>query len=772
VVATVREALTEIGRAGVVGPTGVGKSYVAAAVAARVRESGRAVVVAHLHGLREDAAVGVAVARALGLSPDDPEPALDRAARHLARSGPALLVLDDLDGVRDPAPVLDVLRAPDLWVLVTTRSQLPADVRRIELDPLSPAEGAALLLARARSVRPGWGDGADEVVARVVAELDGLPLALELAAGRASILSPEMLLAGLRDRFRVLAGATTLRAALEWAWSLLTPDDQRCAAQLSVFRGGFTLDAAAQVVEAPGAFVMDWLQRLVDHGVVRATPGRGGAVRFAMLESQRVFARERLGDGAAAESRHRAWAAALASRTPVGRDAGDRDLDAIAGEVDNLRTCLAGVTDPHERVVVTLALDAVVGPTTALQDRLDALDRAVAVAVTPADRTDARVARGVVAAQAGLTDAALTDADEALASAEDAIRRARALDLRADLLLTRNDPEALPAARAALAAATALGDPVALAAAHLKLGHLAGLAGDPTTAERHLRTVRSLAARSGAWRLEVRARSGWGLLCRLEGRLADADREYRAALSLAQAAGDRVLEASLLDVLGAVAAADGRRDEALARFDAALALHQRLGHRRGEVRALGNRGILQVAGGDAAAGRRDLEAAVDATHPGDDPRGVGRLHGNLGVALARLGDSARARRHLTEATRLLDGRAAFAAGYFSAWLASALADAGDEVGAAAALARARAGLDATEAVVAGLVAVASAHVHLAAARRGEPGALDAARRLREVAATAAKAPKPAGTVLESVLPGEVAAALDGLERALAVFDTA
>jgi len=226
----------------------------------------------------------VAVALAIPLGKDDPGMQLGHA---IAGRGRCLMILDNFEQIVEHAASrvgrwLD--RAVEASFIVTSRERLHLPGEGIlALDPLPVKMDAIdLFVARAREQVPDFvlGDGNRDAVAEVVRLLDGLPLAIELAAARVRVLSPTQLVTRLRDRFRLLAGSrtasarqATLRAAIDWSWDLLTPWEQGAFAQCSMFAGGFTLDAAEAVLDLspwPDApLAMDAIQALVDKSLLR-----------------------------------------------------------------------------------------------------------------------------------------------------------------------------------------------------------------------------------------------------------------------------------------------------------------------------------------------------------------------------------------------------------------------------------------------------------------------------------------------------------------------
>jgi predicted ATPase/DNA-binding SARP family transcriptional activator len=351
------------------GPGGTGKTRLAVEVAREAEaelEDGVALV--DLSPLRDPALVGGTVARALGAA----EPAgVDRAAlRSQLGDRRLLLVVDNFEQVAAAAPVLaDVLAAgPGVKLLVTSRSPLrlaaeheyavpPLAVPDPTRDPAAVArnEAVELFVARARAVAPDFALTPENAaaVASICVALDGLPLALELAAARVKLLPPAAILQRLERRLDFLASRSpdtparqhTLRAAIDWSWELLDEAQRRLFSRLAVFAGGFTLEAAEAVCDAS----VDDLAALVDDSLVRARTGEGGS-RFALLETVREYALERLrqrGDGAEIARRHAAHYLAAAEeaapRVLVAEGAGA--LAWLGAELDNVRAALAWSRD-------------------------------------------------------------------------------------------------------------------------------------------------------------------------------------------------------------------------------------------------------------------------------------------------------------------------------------------------------------------------------------------------------------------------------------------
>jgi predicted ATPase len=282
----------------------------------------------------------------------DPKLVLEVAAQALeARDGLAdriadrrlLLILDTFEHLIDAAPELAGLLAacPNLQLLVTSREllRLPGE-QAYPVPPLEPQDASALFTARARAADPRFEP--DPIIEQLCSQLDNLPLALELAATRVGVLSPEQLLDRLSKRLDLLKAVRgvdprqqTLRATIEWSYDLLGEKEQLLFERLSVFRGGCTLEAAEEICEAD----IDTLQSLIDKSLLR----REGE-RFWMLETIREYAAERLeqrGEVLVLADRHADYFIAL---TEAGaRGAPDEDVDKARGlypELDNFRRAL------------------------------------------------------------------------------------------------------------------------------------------------------------------------------------------------------------------------------------------------------------------------------------------------------------------------------------------------------------------------------------------------------------------------------------------------
>lgn len=386
------------------GPAGVGKTRLALHVAADLTDAfADGVAFIPLASVREPELVLPTIAQALGLVALGSQSPAD-GLRTFLRGRDALIVLDNMEQVVAAAPELAALLAgcPGLTLLVTSRETLriegehefpvpplavPDPTRNLSPADLVTCDAVSLFLQRARAVKPDFALTAENaaVIAEVCAHLDGLPLAIELAAARIKLLSPPALLARLADRLSLLSRDArdvptrlrTMRDAVAWSYDLLNPADQWLFRQLSVFAGGFTLEGAEAVAGGQddktslspcppvplSPSVFDGLASLVDKSLVRQVEQSEAEPRFRMLETIRAFGLEQLdanGETDVARRRMARWYVDLVE--PFGFEqfgsAGLRGQDLIEAELDNLRAVLAwavehGQAEIAQRLVVS-----------------------------------------------------------------------------------------------------------------------------------------------------------------------------------------------------------------------------------------------------------------------------------------------------------------------------------------------------------------------------------------------------------------------------------
>ncbi|MGH2616321.1 MAG: LuxR C-terminal-related transcriptional regulator [Thermomicrobiales bacterium] len=367
------------------GPGGTGKTRLALQIAAETSDHfADGVCFVLLAPLRDPSLVAVAIAEALGLSNVSDQPPADRLRGYL-QAMEILLILDNCEHVITAAPFIAELLSscPSLQVLATSRTPLRISGERdfpvpplalpnlASLPPLGDLaliEAVALFAQRASAANPAFAlsevNAAD--VAEICVRLDGLPLAIELAAARIRMLRPEWLRARLTNRLLLLTDGPrdqplrlrSMRDAISWSYDLLDPAAQALFRRLSVFAGGFTLDAAEHVA---GKAVLDLVASLVEASLVMPLRGDDEESRFSMLETIREFGLEQLAlDDETDEisRRHAAWYLALANQVEpelYGGRGQRRCLDLLEREHDNLRAALAWLVDSEEADALRLA---------------------------------------------------------------------------------------------------------------------------------------------------------------------------------------------------------------------------------------------------------------------------------------------------------------------------------------------------------------------------------------------------------------------------------
>lgn len=403
-IAALREDLTHARLVTLLGPGGAGKTRLSQETAEAVADAWPdGVWLAELAPVDDPDTVPEAVLTALGAretvlrgagaeelraadrTGDDP---LVRLTEHCAPRR-MLLLLDNCEHVVGAAAALTdhlLTHCPQLTVLATSREPLgvPGEFVR-PVEPLPDPMALRLLAERGAAARPGFRTDADEATAAACAEicrrLDGLPLAIELAAARLRMLSPRQIADRLDDRFRLLTSGSrtvlprqqTLRAVVDWSWELLDEGERAVLRRLAVFAGGCGIAAAEEVCAlpaGPGGPAVDRLDvaallgSLVDKSLVVAEPGEDGEMRYRLLETVGEYAVERLaeaGEREAVERRHLVHFRELARTTgPTMRGAGQRAaIAAIQREYENLRTAhrhAVAARDEHEALCLVLSL--------------------------------------------------------------------------------------------------------------------------------------------------------------------------------------------------------------------------------------------------------------------------------------------------------------------------------------------------------------------------------------------------------------------------------
>ncbi len=688
-----REAeLDELGRlleadagfVSVIGPGGTGKTrFVTRFARTRLGDWPGGAWFCDLAEARDTEGVVRAVARTLDV-PLGRGDAVAQLGHVLAARGRCLVILDNFEQVVESAePTLGrwVSSARDARFLVTTRAMLGiAGEHGVFLPPLGDEAGIALFVERASAARRDFELAASDhaILGELVRALDGLPLAIELAAARARMLSPRQILERMRDRFRLLADPgrpvgrqATLRAALDWSWDLLEEWERAALAQLSVFEGGFTLADGEAVLDLspwPGApWALDVIESLADRSLVRVVED----YRFDLLISIREYAAEKLAE--------------LARSTVL-----------AAGGADPVREVELRHGRHYARLGDPAAIEALDGPDgVALRRKLEReTGDLVAACGRAVERRDGPVAVATLAA----AWAVLQVRGPVAAGAELAARVLSLPDLPVPLRAraTRTAGDAFASSGSSDAAEAADVEALRL---HRQLGDRDGegiLLRSQAIRHRQsgqVEEARALCAQAlmlhratGNRRREALVECSFAIIDLGRGHVEDARARYEAALDAFRAVGDRRCEGIVLGDLGLTHLELGRLDEARDHFERAIRIHREVGGRRAEAamlanlahaelamaavhdagrhgeqalelaRAVGDRqlegAVLGIAGQAAAAlGRVDearerFEAALEASHAVGDEGTEGFALGELGLLDARQGEHRRARERL------------------------------------------------------------------------------------------------------------------------------
>ena len=616
-----------------------------------------------------------AVAQGLDMALGRSDP-VQQIAAAIAGRGSCLVVLDNFEQVaRDAERTLGVwlARAPDAKFIVTSREILGiAGEHAFVLPPLATDEGTELFRRRVQSAHRPVPAASDEeaCIGRLVTLLDGLPLAIELAAARSHVIPPAMLLERMHERFTLLASRggrhdrqATLRATLDWSWDLLTDAERLALVQLSVFAGGFTLAAVEAVIslsmcsDAPPS--VDVLQSLVDKSLVR----QGEERRFDLLVTVQEYSAERLlalslSPGSAslksgAELRHCAYYTAP--------QAGERATFAIR-ELDNLVLACRRAIERGASDDATNAL-AAAWEGLRLQGPLNtAVELASAIRGTGGvgAHADARLCR--IAGSAYYTLGQVARARDEFAKGlelsstlDDRILGAHLRCLLGDLHANAGQTaEAASCFDAAIAAARAIGAPDLECTVLNSLGSLHGSLGRLDTALRHYEDALAIAKASGNRRWEAGSLGNLAQTHATKGNHREAEHLYLEAIVIARVLHDRRWEGNARCNLGITCLALDKLSDARAQLDLALEIARNLGNPRLEAVTLCNLGIVADAMSEAGEARIAFERAIAVAQALGDRRSEGQFLTYLGSLDGRQGDHSRARDRLASAELLLE----------------------------------------------------------------------------------------------------------------------
>jgi predicted ATPase/DNA-binding winged helix-turn-helix (wHTH) protein len=624
------------------GPGGAGKTRLAVAVASTIGKRFTAgVQFVSLASIKHPDLVATAIADALDIQqvPNRTIPQL--IGTQLQNSGPFLLLLDNFEQVLPAAKlVADILEAcPSLKILITSRSCLRLyGEQEFPVAPLAENFALELFAQRAAAVWPDFAINSNNasVVQEICSRLDGLPLAIELAAARTRLLSPSAILERLHSRLHLLTGGAldlperqqTLRNAIDWSYGLLSREEQKLFRRLTAFVGGCTLEAAEAVCNTQqdlGIELVEGLSSLMDKNLIQRMDRSQSEPRFAMLETIREFALERLiesGEQAAVRRAHAAYCLVLAEEGNPELSATDRGAWLVYCdlEIDNFRLaldCLCETKDLDWGFRLGAALFRFWDMREHLTEGRIRLETLLQMAGSERPRERARVLHflGALATAQGDYPAAKHFLQQALSLYEElADDSGIAASLNA-LGVTERDQGDYSAAQSnferSLACWRLLSNRLEIARCLHNLANVVKVRGDYPRAQWALREARDIFAELGdrngtAWSINQQ-----GDIARAQGDLLAARELYQLALLTFREVGDQWGSARSLTDLGGIHCQRGDHLAAHAAYREALGIFAGLGHRRGAARALEGSACLAVAQGQAA---RALKLAGAAMH--------------------------------------------------------------------------------------------------------------------------------------------------------------
>jgi predicted ATPase/DNA-binding CsgD family transcriptional regulator len=671
------------------GTGGVGKTRLALKVAAASCDFSDGICFVALAALTDPGLVASTIAQTLSVREQGSQPLLDTMKDHL-RDKELLLLLDNFEQVVSAAPVVAELlaAAPRLHVLVTSRTSLHLsgehefvvpplslpDLRDLPpLDRLTHFEAVRLFIERAQAVQSDFAITEENAaaIAAICHHLDGLPLAIELAAGRSKLFSPQALLPRLRNRLKLLVGGAqdlplrqqTLRSTIAWSYDLLDEVEKTLFRRLAVFVGGCTLEAAEAVCRVHADLEVDMVDlvvRLVDKSLLRQEAEVDGEPRLLMLETIREYALERLaasGETETVRRWHATYFLAIAEQSDPQLSSTEQSTwrRRLVLEQDNLRAALRWTLDSQE-VEMGLQLAGALlrfwriclnRPREGRSWLEQMLAQPGAKARTAARAKALRVA-GAMAYYQGdfleahrLLEASVTISREMGTAGKGELASALAL-LGHVALLQGNSSTAKELAGESLQLSQEVGDRWSIAMALRLLGEATGELGDLIVARSLLEESAALFRTIGDRRYHMILVDALGLVALRQGDHAAAHAHFEETLSVARAMGDGPFTAHALAHLGTVALRRGDYPQAAALYQQSLTLNREQANRDGTVEDLA--GLAEVASllgqperaarlfGAVESLREESGIALTHLRRSDYDRVVGNIHAHLDEA--------------------------------------------------------------------------------------------------------------------------------------------
>ena len=624
------------------GPGGAGKTRLAVAVAARAADAfPTGVQFVGLASIIDPDLVAMAIAKMLDVPQVANRTISELIVDQVQDSGPFLLLLDNFEQVLPAAAVLGQILAgcPSLKILVTSRACLRLyGEQEFPVAPLGQSSAMELFVQRATAVRPNFAVTSENETAirDICTRVDGLPLAIELAAARTRVLSPIAILDRLENRLQLLTGGAldlperqqTLRNTIDWSHDLLTEAEQNLFRRFSVFIGGCTLDGAEAVCNTNldlGIDLLEGLSSLVDKNLVQRVEQPHDEPRFTMLQTIREYARERLaasGEEIATRRAHAAYCLVLAEEGNPELPAQGRDvwLTRCELEIDNFRSALDWlfeIRDLEWGLRLCIALFRFWDMREHLTEGRTRLEAVLTLAGDQYSKQRAKlyIFLGALSTAQGDFRAAGSFLDQSLRlyeQLEDASGIAASLNALGVSARDRGDYDSAQVNfERSLAYWRALSDDLSTARCLHNLANVAKIRGDYSRGQSALREAscifEKVGDRSGAaWSINQQ-----GDISREQGDTSAALELYQHALEIFRQAGDRWGAARSQTDLGYLYCAQGNFEAAHASYLEALQLFAGLGHRRGIARTLEGIGCLAAGRGHS---ERALRLAAAAAH--------------------------------------------------------------------------------------------------------------------------------------------------------------
>ncbi|MFE2065677.1 BTAD domain-containing putative transcriptional regulator [Streptomyces sp. NPDC059467] len=676
----VRSELHRVRLVTLTGPGGSGKTRLAEEAAAGLPQAW----LVELAPLDRPEAVPGAVVSALGLretvllTNELATPQADPTALLVEHCAPRsqLLILDNCEHVIEAAAALAetlLTHCPGLTILATSREPLGVPGESVRpVEPLVPEQAHRLFEERAATVRPDAGTALGDPAAvaavdEICRRLDGLPLAIELAAARLRLLTPRQIADRLDDRFRLLTSGSrtvlprqqTLRAVVDWSWDLLDERERTVLREVSVFAGGWDLSAAEAVCTGPAA---DLVGALVDKSLIVATPdgpdGTGG-MRYRMLETIHEYAVERAAEvpglRAAAERRHGAWVRALVTEAEPKLRSGEQLpwIRRLETDLDNIRAALdraLGAGDESGAARIALAVSWFWWLRNYRQEATDwvraVLSLGVARDTLPEDAgpDELRVAAETADPVGALLAAPTAEAGHPLHELR--------MDLRLfDLFLTSESgsvylvtDERVPEYVAVIRAYFAEGGPRSARLPGIVWPFTTYFLGGPADVAPDMSAVvANCRAYGGDWEVGATLMYRTHVLVDSPGNLRGVDEELTELRTLSRRVGDRWMRAQVCSAAGEAGMARGRFDEARSEYEEALRLAHEVGAYAETPFLLARLAEIAFRSGD----RRGALAVLDQASAASDRYAVAESRAYVAVLRAHIaqydGDAVRAR---------------------------------------------------------------------------------------------------------------------------------